>query len=57
MTDGYLLLKEKAMASWKGVHEKGKYNCVSLMLNYECMLTNLTEQSIQLYSVIIDVIF
>lgn len=49
MTDRYLLLKEKAVASWKDVDEEGKYNCVLLMLDYECMLMNLTEQSIQLY--------
>lgn len=56
MTDGNLLLKEKVMASWKDMDEEAKYNCVSLMLDYECTLINLTEQKIQLYSVIIDVI-
>lgn len=55
--DRYLLLKEKAVASWKVVDEEGKYNCVSLMLEYECTLMNLTEQSIQLCSVIVDVTF
>lgn len=57
MTDRYLLLKGKAMASWKDVDEEWKYNYVSLMLDYECMLMNLTKQSTRRYSIIIDVIF
>lgn len=57
MTGGYVILKDKAMASWKDEDEEDKHNCIPIMLEYECMLMNLTEQSIQLLSVIINVNF
>lgn len=33
------------MAFWKDVDEEFKYNLVSLMLDYECIVMDLTKQS------------